>query len=69
MSKQAVINLFRAVQANPDLKTQLNTAPDIEAFVQLAAAKGYEFTQEEWRQSVQFSVEELECELSEIPGI
>ncbi|MBW4472523.1 MAG: Nif11-like leader peptide family natural product precursor [Stenomitos rutilans HA7619-LM2] len=69
MSKQAVVNLFRAAQSNPQLKTQLNTASDVEAFVQLAAKQGFEFTSDEWRQTVGFSVEELECELSEIPGI
>ena len=69
MSKQAVVNLFRAVQTDVHLKTQLNKAPDVETFVQLAAKQGFDFTLEEWQQSVRFAVEELECELSEIPGI
>ncbi|EDX83246.1 hypothetical protein S7335_426 [Synechococcus sp. PCC 7335] len=32
-------------------------------------ALGYEFTVEEWREATGFSVEELQGELSEIPGI
>jgi len=37
--------------------------------VLMAHEYGYDFTVEEWQQTVGFGVEELVCELSEIPGI
>lgn len=69
MAKESVAQLFRAAQADSRLRDKLNTAPTIEAFIALAKTYGYEFTAEEWRDVTQFSVEELEGELSEIPGI
>ncbi|MEM7717307.1 MAG: Nif11-like leader peptide family natural product precursor [Cyanobacteria bacterium P01_A01_bin.68] len=69
MAVQEVTRLFRAAQGNPNLREKLNTAPDAEAFVNMAKQQGYEFTVDEWRKVTGFSVEELECELSEIPGI
>ncbi|MGD1873302.1 MAG: Nif11-like leader peptide family natural product precursor [Mastigocoleus sp.] len=69
MSQQEVIRLFRNANSNPGLKKQLNTAPTPEKFVEMARTEGYEFTVEEWQKATRFSVEELKCELSEIPGI
>ena len=69
MSQQEVTRLFRNARTNPSLKEQLNAAPDVETFVEMARKQGYEFTIEEWQKATGFSVEELECELSEIPGI
>ena len=69
MSQKEVIRLFRNANINPGLKKQLNTAPDPEKFVEMARLEGYDFTVEEWQQATRFSVEELKCELSEIPGI
>jgi len=69
MAKEDVVRLFRETQANPALRETLNTAPNPEAFVKLAGQYGYSFTLEEWQEITRFSVEELEGELSEIPGI
>jgi predicted ribosomally synthesized peptide with nif11-like leader len=69
MAQQEVARLFRAVQANAELRDRLNAAPDLNTFVQLADRYGYHFTVEEWQAATNFSVEEYECELSEIPGI
>ena len=69
MAQEQVVKLFRAVQANPSLKKKLNSAPNEEVFVKMAAEYGYIFTVEEWKQVTRFSVEELKGELSEIPGI
>lgn len=69
MAQQEVTRLFRAAQANSKLREQLNSAPNLETFVQLAQGQGYRFTVEEWQAMTNFSVEELECQLSEIPGI
>jgi predicted ribosomally synthesized peptide with nif11-like leader len=69
MAQDQVVRLFRESQANPSLKERLNASPTPEHFVQLAQQYGYNFTLEEWQASTRFSVEELECELSEIPGI
>jgi predicted ribosomally synthesized peptide with nif11-like leader len=69
MAQQEVTRLFRAVQANSNLREQLNEAPNLETFVNLAQGQGYSFTIEEWKAVTNFSVEELECKLSEIPGI
>lgn len=69
MAKEDVARLFRAAQNDPNLKAQLNTAPNVDAFLQQAAQMGYNFTEAEWREMTRFSVDELEGELSEIPGI
>lgn len=69
MSQAHVVRLFRDAQANPALRDRLNVSATPEEFVQLAQQHGYEFTLEEWQSSTRFSVEELKCDLSEIPGI
>lgn len=69
MSQTHVVRLFRDAQINPDLKNRLNVSSSPEEFVAMAKQMGYEFTLEEWKASTRFSVEELECALSEIPGI
>lgn len=69
MAKEAVVQLFRAVQTNPALKEQLNTAPNPQMFVEMAQAHGFHFTVEEWQEMTRFAVEEFKGELSEIPGI
>jgi predicted ribosomally synthesized peptide with nif11-like leader len=69
MAIEHVVQLFRAAQADPSLKQALNSAPSPEAFVQRARALGYEFTVEEWQEATRFTVEELESQLSEIPGL
>ncbi|MGD1852667.1 MAG: Nif11-like leader peptide family natural product precursor [Leptolyngbyaceae cyanobacterium] len=69
MAKEQVIKLYREAQANPSLRDSLNTAPTVESFVDMANQRGFAFTLNEWREMMRFSVEELECKLSEIPGI
>lgn len=69
MSKDQVVRLFRESKANNSLKDRLNAASSVEHFVSLARQHGYDFTLEEWRESMRFAVEELKCEMSEIPGI
>ena len=69
MAKEQVARLYRAAQADSFLKARLNQAPDLETFVKLAQAEGYDFTLEEWKQITNFEVEELKCHISEIPGI
>jgi predicted ribosomally synthesized peptide with nif11-like leader len=69
MAKEQVVKLFRTAQSDLMLREQLNQAPNLEAFVLMAQECGYDFTIEEWQQTIGFAVEELECELSEIPGI
>lgn len=69
MAKEAVIQLFRAVQADPSLREELNAAPNPQKFVELAQAHGFHFTVEEWQDATRFAVEELESKLSEIPGL
>lgn len=69
MAKEQVARLFREAQANPTLRETLNTAPNPQSFVTMANQKGFSFTLDEWKEMMNFSVEELECELSEIPGI
>ena len=69
MAKEEVTRLFRSVQANVSLREKLNSAPNIEAFVQLAQDLGYNFTVQEWKEVTSFNVEELKCKVSEIPGI
>jgi len=69
MAKEQVARLYRAAQSDSLLKAKLNQAPDLESFVEMAKAEGYDFTIEEWQQMTNFEVEELKCHLSEIPGI
>ena len=69
MARDQVVKLYREAQANPTLREKLNTAPNIETFVTMANQQGFLFTMDEWREMTKFSVEELECSLSEIPGI
>jgi predicted ribosomally synthesized peptide with nif11-like leader len=69
MAQQEVARLFRVARSTPDLREKLSGAPDLDRFVQLAQAHGYQFTVEEWQQATGFSVEELKCKISEIPGI
>ena len=69
MSKEAVVQLFRAAQADADLKQKLNSSPNLESLVKMAEGYGYQFTVEEWQETTEFAVEELEGKLSEIPGI
>jgi len=69
MAKEEVTKLFKAVQADPALKEKLNSAPNLETFVKMAEESGYSFTVEEWNAVTGFVVEELEGELSEIPGL
>ncbi|WP_008309744.1 Nif11-like leader peptide family natural product precursor [Leptolyngbya sp. PCC 6406] len=69
MPKEDVARLFRAAQSDTDLRQHLSTAPNVEAFIAMAAQLGYTFTEAEWREMTRFSVEELEGDLSEIPGI
>lgn len=61
--------LFRAAQHDPELKESLNEAPSLEAFIQQANERGFEFTMSEWREVTGFVVEEFEGDLSEIPGL
>ena len=69
MAKEAVAQLFRAAQVDTRLREKLSEAPDIQTFVELAKTYGYDFTMEEGREMTQFSVDELDGELSEIPGL
>lgn len=69
MAKTEFARLFRATQENPLLRQELNAASNQEEFVNMAKMHGYEFTVEEWQEMIGFNVEELQCELSEIPGI
>lgn len=69
MAKEEVVRLFRAVQTNPTLRENLNSAPNLEAFVQIAEENGYHFTVDEWKETTGFKVEEFESKLSEIPGL
>lgn len=69
MAKENVVKLFRRVKTDSQLKEKLNSAPSLEVFVQKAQEYGYDFTLEEWQEVTSFKVEELQCNLSEIPGI
>jgi predicted ribosomally synthesized peptide with nif11-like leader len=69
MAREQVARLYRAAKTDSLLKAKLNQAPDLESFVEMAKAEGYDFTIEEWQQMTNFEVEELKCNLSEIPGI
>jgi predicted ribosomally synthesized peptide with nif11-like leader len=69
MAKEVVAQLFRAAQVNPTLRDRLNQATTVEQFVHMANGQGYDFTLEEWQSMTRFAVEEVEGELSEIPGL
>ena len=69
MAREQVARLYRAAKTNSLLKAKLNQAPDLESFVEMAKSEGYDFTIAEWQQMTNFEVEELKCNLSEIPGI
>jgi predicted ribosomally synthesized peptide with nif11-like leader len=69
MAREQFLKLYHDAQVNPNLREALNTAPSPEKFVEMANQRGYAFTLVEWQEMINFSVEELECELSEIPGI
>jgi predicted ribosomally synthesized peptide with nif11-like leader len=69
MAREQVARLYRAARNDSLLKAKLNQAPDLESFVEMAKAEGYDFTVEEWQQMTNFELEELKCNLSEIPGI
>lgn len=69
MANTEVKRLFQAAQTNPNLRQQLNSAPDPETFVKMAQERGYDFTVAEWQAMTRFAVEEFESEVSEIPGI
>jgi predicted ribosomally synthesized peptide with nif11-like leader len=69
MAKEQVAKLFRDAKANPALREELSAAPNVDAFINMAKERGYEFTVEEWQEMTGFSVEEVEGKLSEIPGL
>ena len=69
MAQTEVARLYRSIQTNPALKTRLSSAANQEDFVNMAQSLGYQFTIQEFLDSLSFQVEEFECELSEIPGI
>lgn len=69
MAEQEVARLFRAAQSNPGLRESLSQAPDLDTFITMAKSVGFHFTVEEWQSVTRFHVEELKCEMSEIPGI
>lgn len=69
MAREEVLRLYRSAQGDPQLRQRLNRAPNPETFVEMAQAQGYSFTVEEWMAMTRFEVEELQGDLSEIPGI
>jgi predicted ribosomally synthesized peptide with nif11-like leader len=69
MAQQEVARLFRGTQSVPGLRDKLAQARDLDHFVQMAQECGYQFTVEEWQKATGFAVEELKCNVSEIPGI
>ena len=69
MVRAHVAKLYREVQSASNLRETLNKAPNVESFVALANKRGFSFTLKEWNEMTNFSVEELKCDLSEIPGI
>ena len=69
VAQENVVRLFRAARSDRQLQDQLSLASNLDAFINIAVSNGYEFTADEYRQATGFAVEELECELSEIPGI
>ena len=69
MSLEEVVRLFRTVNAEPNIKEKLNSAPNLDKFVEMAGEMGYTFTMEEWQNATRFEVEEYKSKMSEIPGI
>lgn len=69
MAKTEFARLFKATQTDPLLRNQFNAASNHDEFVRMAQEHGYNFTVEEWQEMTGFNVEELICEVSEIPGI
>jgi predicted ribosomally synthesized peptide with nif11-like leader len=69
MAQHEVVRLFRSAQVDSDLRDRLQSAPDLAGLVHIAQQRGYQFTAQEWQQATGFAVEELDCQLSEIPGI
>ena len=69
MPQTEVARLYRSIQINPTLKTKLSAARNQEDFIAMAQSLGYQFTTKEFMDSLRFQVEELECDVSEIPGI
>ena len=69
MALEEVVRLFRTVNAEPNIKEKLNSAPNLDKFVEMAGEMGYTFTVEEWQKATRFEVEEYKSKLSEIPGI
>lgn len=69
MAQAEVARLYRSIQNNPELRGQLSKAHSQDEFINIAQSHGYEFTAKEYLDSVRFSVEELKCEMSEIPGL
>lgn len=69
MAQADVVRLFRDAQKDTSLRDELAAAPNIESFIHQAKHYGYEFTVEDWQEVTRFKVEELKCEMSEIPGI
>jgi predicted ribosomally synthesized peptide with nif11-like leader len=57
MTQKNAAQLFKAVKENHSLKARLKAASEPEAFIQIATLAGYEFT-----------IEELEIELSKMPS-
>lgn len=67
MTRERVAKLYREIQLNQGLFDTLNTAPSPESFVSIANQRGGVFTFKERQEMTQFSVEELEGNISEIP--
>ncbi|MCP6757515.1 MAG: Nif11-like leader peptide family natural product precursor [Fischerella sp. CENA71] len=65
MSKQEVIRLFKNAQTNPNLRELLNSASNLEVFVQIAQQQGYNFTVEEWRKAIDLVIEDSESQIYE----
>ncbi|BAZ65386.1 MAG: Nif11-like leader peptide family natural product precursor [Pelatocladus maniniholoensis HA4357-MV3] len=68
MSKQEVIRLFRNAQTNPNLRKVLNSALNLEAFVQIAHQHGYNFTVEEWQKATGLVIENSDSQVYENQG-
>ncbi len=69
MAQEDAIRLFRDARNDAALREQFNEAPDLEAFVQMAKAHGYDFTVKEWQEVTNFSLEEVKGKLSKISGL
>lgn len=69
MAQAEVARLYRSIQDDPKLRMKLGSALDRDEFVNIARSFGYDFTASEYLESIRFKVEELDCSVSEIPGI